>query len=210
MVHNTFPLPDRQPDFAPADNGILRLYWFSQTIGASRGLEESIRALSAAGVTATLTVRGRPKNGYIAALNTLAATCGARVTIRHEPPAAPDDMIDLARGYDVGLAIEQPVCVNRELCIPNKTFTYILAGLAVVISDTEGQHSLGVDLGPAAALVAPTDVEALAKAFTGWATDPSKLMCARQAAWRAATRRWHWEHALERGRLQDLVREAVA
>jgi glycosyltransferase involved in cell wall biosynthesis len=210
VVHNTFPLPDRPPDFSPAAGNDLRLYWFSQTIAGSRGLEQSIRAIGAAGISATLTVRGRPRNGYLASLSALAAACGARVGIRHEPPASPDAMIDLARGYDVGLSLEQPVCANRELCLPNKIFTYILAGLAVVISDTPGQHELGVDLGAAAALVAPDDVSGVAAAFARWARDPALLMSARQAAWRAAMRRWHWEHALERGRLQELVRKAVA
>jgi hypothetical protein len=210
VIHNTFPLPQRPPDFAPAESSMLRLYWFSQTIAAGRGLEETIRAIGAAAVAVTLTVRGRPQNGYLASLSTLATECGARVTIRHEPPASPDAMVDLARGYDVGLSIELPVCVNRTLCLPNKTFTYILAGLAVVVSDTPGQHALGVDLGAAAALVAPTDVDAFAAVLARWARDPSQLMGARQAAWQAATRRWHWEHALERGRLQELVREAIA
>jgi hypothetical protein len=154
---------------------VLRLYWFSQTIAAGRGLEETIKAIAAAGITATLTLRGRPQDGYLATLDALAAGCGARVTIRHEPPAAPDAMVDLARGHDVGLAIEQPLSRNRQLCLPNKTFTYILAGLAVAISDLPGQHALGVDLAPGGALVPPTDVAALAAVLAGWAEDPAAL-----------------------------------
>jgi len=210
VIHNTFPLPRRPPDFGRGDAGVLRLYWFSQTIAAGRGLEETIKAIAAAGITATLTLRGRPHDGYLATLDALAAGCGARVTIRHEPPAAPDAMVDLARGHDVGLAIEQPLSRNRQLCLPNKTFTYILAGLAVAISDLPGQHALGVDLAPGGALVPPTDVAALAAVLAGWAEDPAALARARQAAWQAANRRWHWEHAHDRGRLQDVVRRAVA
>jgi glycosyltransferase involved in cell wall biosynthesis len=210
VIHNTFPLPRRAPDFGRSDSGVLRLYWFGQTIAAGRGLEETIKAIAAARIAATLTLRGRPNDGYLATLDALAAGCGARVTIRREPPASPDAMVDLARGHDVGLAIEQPLSRNRQLCLPNKTFTYILAGLAVAISDMPGQHALGVDLAPGGALVPPTDVEALAAVLTGWAEDPAALARARQAAWHAATRRWHWEHALDRGRLQDVVRQAVA
>jgi glycosyltransferase involved in cell wall biosynthesis len=210
VIHNTFPLPHRVPDFGRNDSGELRLYWFSQTIAAGRGLEETIQAIAAARISATLTLRGRPKDGYLPTLDRLAAECRARVIIRHEPPGFPDSMIDLARGYDVGLAIEQPLSRNRQLCLPNKTFTYILAGLAVAISDTPGQRALGIDLAPGGALVPPTDVAALAAVLAGWAHDPAALACARQAAWHAANRRWHWEHALERGRLQDVVRQAVA
>jgi hypothetical protein len=210
VIHNTFPLPQRLPDFSTPEAGVLRLYWFSQTIAATRGLEEAIRAIAAAGITAALTIRGRPQAGYLTSLAELATATGARVTIRHEAPASPDSMIDLARGHHVGLAIEQPVSPNRDLCLSNKTFTYILAGLAVVMSDLPAQRALAADLGPAAALVPPADVQAIAAVFARWARDPALLVSARQAAWRAAMRRWHWEHALERGRLQELVRQAVA
>jgi hypothetical protein len=40
--------------------------------------------------------------------------------------------------------------------------------------------------------------------------DPARLECAKRAAWDAARRRWHWEHPLERGRLQELVRRALS
>ena len=45
MIHNTFPLPARTPNPARLDPRRLRLYWFSQTIGPGRGLEDAIRAL---------------------------------------------------------------------------------------------------------------------------------------------------------------------
>ena len=47
-IHNTFPLPSATPDFRRADSSRLRVYWFSQTIGPGRGLEECIEALGVA------------------------------------------------------------------------------------------------------------------------------------------------------------------
>ena len=74
VVHNTFPLPAQPPDFtARVDPGTLRLYWFSQTIGPGRGLEDAVAALVRSGVRAELTLRGRPHSGYIDALRRLAA-----------------------------------------------------------------------------------------------------------------------------------------
>ena len=116
----------------------------------------------------------------------------------------------VARGYDVGLALELMDVRNRQLCLTNKAFTYILAGLAVAISDTPGQHALGVDLGDGAALVKPGDPDALAAALARWAADPDALDAAKRAAWDAARRRWHWEHEEERGRLCRLVEQALA
>jgi glycosyltransferase involved in cell wall biosynthesis len=210
VINNTFPLPLRAPDVSRLDAARLRVYWFSQTIGPGRGLEDAIGALGRSGISAHVALRGRPQSGYFEALTALAAVVAPRIELVHLPPAAPDAMVDCARGYDVGLALEQMSPRNRQLCLPNKAFTYILAGLAVAITDTPGQHALGVDLGRGAALVAPGDIDGLAAALTRWAGNPAELDCAKRTAWTAATRRWHWEHELERGRLLGVVREALA
>jgi glycosyltransferase involved in cell wall biosynthesis len=210
VIHNTFPLPEHAPDPARVDVDRLRIYWFSQTIGPGRGLEDAIRALGRANVAAHLALRGRLHPGYLEALTSLAATHAPRVELVQLPPGPPDAMVDLARGYDIGLSLEQMTPVSRQLCVTNKTFTYILAGAAVVMTDTPGQHALARDLGRAAALVPAGDVDALAGALARWARDPAELDCAKRTAWAAATRRWHWEHELERGRLLALVREALA
>jgi len=209
VVHNAFPLPARPPDFTRANQEVLRAYWFSQTIGPGRGLDEAVAAFGRAGVRAELTLRGRPHNGYLDALKSLAAAQSPHLTLIHQPPAPPDAMIDLARGHDVGLVLEHVSPRSRVLSIPNKIFTYMLAGLAIAGFDTPGQHDLGVVLGRGATLVPPADVDALAAAFVRWHQDPAALDCARRTAWAAASRRWHWEHEHERGTLYRLVEEAL-
>ena len=210
VIHNTFPLPMRPPDVSRVDPDRLRVYWFSQTIGPGRGLEDAIVALGRSGATAHLALRGLPQSGYLEALTALAAAQAPRVEVVHLAPAPPDAMIECARGYDVGLALEQMTPRNRQLCLTNKAFTYVLAGMAIAITDTPGQHALGIDLGHAAALVPAGDVDALAGAFARWADHPSALDCAKRTAWQAAARRWHWEHEAERGALLSLVRQALA
>jgi glycosyltransferase involved in cell wall biosynthesis len=210
VIHNTFPLPPQAPDIARVDRERLRVYWFSQTIGPGRGLEDAILALGRAGVAAHLALRGRPLPGYVDHLSRLAVAHAPRLELVHLAPAPPDAMVDLARGYDIGLALEQLAPRNRQLCLTNKAFTYILAGMAVVLTDTPGQHALGVDLGPAAARVAVGDVDALAAAFAHWAANPAALDCAKRTAWARAAARWHWEHPDERGTLLRLVRGALS
>src|SRR6185295_10980542 len=113
-------------------------------------------------------------------LRALQAAHAPRLAVVHQAPASPDAMIDAARGYDVGLALELMAVPNRQLCLTNKAFTYILAGVAVAMTDTPGQHPLGVDLGHGAALVAPGDPDALAAALARWASDAPGLDCARR------------------------------
>jgi glycosyltransferase involved in cell wall biosynthesis len=208
VVSNTFPLPSTPPDFV-RQPGPLRLYWFSQTIGPGRGLEDAIAAAGRAGVEAELHLRGRSCDGYLAALDELRAASAPRLAIVHHPPAPPDAMVDLARPYDVGLALEQMSVLNHQLALSNKALTYILAGIAVALTDTPGQRVLGVELGPDRGLVPPGDIDALAALFARWAADPDALVAAKRAAWNAAVRRWHWEHDEDRGALCALVKEIV-
>ena len=210
VIHNTFDLPGHTPDFSRRRTDLLRLYWFSQTIGAGRGLEDAVSAMGIAGVPGELTLRGRPAPNYLEGLERLASARAPRLRIIHEPPASPDAMVDLSRGYDVGLALEQVHVKNHQIAQSNKLFTYLLAGNAIAMTDTPGQHAVGVDVGAAAGLVPPGDVAALASVFSRWAKEPETLDAARRAAWEAARRRWHWQHDDERGLLYRLVSEVAA
>jgi glycosyltransferase involved in cell wall biosynthesis len=195
-IHNTFPLPEHAPDPEPPGNGALRLYWFGQTIGTDRGLADVVRAVELAGIRAELHLRG-------------AGAFDCPFPFHIHPPAPPDRMVDLCRPYDIGLSPEDGCNLNRRLCLGNKVLTYILGGLAVVLTNTAGQRPLADDLGEGALCYQPGDVPTLAAGLKRWAHDRSALRRARQAAWNAARTRWHWEHRRERGALLAAV-ERVA
>jgi hypothetical protein len=118
-------------------------------------------------------------------------------------------MISLASGFDIGLSLEQPVSLNRPLCLTNKALVYLLAGLALVMTDTPGQRPLREELGDQALVVSPGDVPALAAGLRRFANDRRYLLNCRRASWKAAATRWHWENAEERGKLLRLLEEAA-
>ncbi|HZQ91809.1 MAG TPA: glycosyltransferase [Terriglobales bacterium] len=207
VLNNTFPLPTRAPDFS-SNGDRLRLYWFSQTLGAGRGLEDAVLAIGQAGIRCELHVRGVPRRGYMEQFREFVAEKAPNATLRHDLPA-PDDPIDLARGHDVGLAVEDGHVFNRSICRTNKSFTYMLAGLAVVFTRTEGQADLADSLGEGAVSYTPGDIAALAAHLKRWAGDPAALRRAKEASWAAAQRRWRWDHPLERGALLDLVAKTL-
>jgi hypothetical protein len=209
VVHNTFPLPESPPDLRPVPGAGLRLYWFGQTIGPRRGLEDAVRSMGLAGIPGELHLRGRALPGYLADLTALAAAVAPAVKLVHHEPAPPDEMVARCRDHDVGLSLEQGHVTSRALCLPNKPLTYVLAGLALAVTDTEGQRPLIEDLGPAAIAVRPGDVERLARGLERWAVDKEGLGRARAAAWAAARRRWHWHHPAERGALLGAVERTL-
>lgn len=203
-IHNTFSIRF-QSSGGPDVSQSIRLYWFSQTIGAGRGLDDVVRAVGRAGVRAELHVRGRPVPEYLTELRRLQHDVAPSLTLVHHEPAFPDDMVEVAHGYDLGLSCEPPTTSNHRFCLSNKTFTYLAAGMPAVLSRTPAQERLAADLGDAAFVYDPGDVATLADHFRRWIGDPAVRRSAREAARSAALRRWHWEHADDRGALLGAV-----
>jgi hypothetical protein len=211
-INNVFPLPASAPDGSDgvARHGRFAVYWFSQTIGPQRGLEDVIRALGLTARDATLTLRGCSAPGYVESLRQMAAITAPRVEIRVTPPVSPTRMVDECRGFDLGVSAEQGHVRNRLLNLPNKATTYPLAGLPVALTDTPGQRPLAADLGEGALVFAPGDHETLAGKLLPLMADEDRLARARDASWRAAKTRWHWEHELEREKLLSVVKSVLA
>lgn len=208
-IHNTFSL-GRQVPVAREAGQPLRLYWFSQTLGPDRGLEVVIEAAGRAGVEAELHLRARAIPAYLHTLRHLQRDVAPSLTLVHHEPAAPDDMVALAHAFDAGLSCEDPTSLNHQICLGNKIFTYLAAGVPVVMSATPAQARLARDLDRAALSYAPGDVDALAGHIQRLAKDGDLRRCSRLAARAAAERRWHWEHADDRGALLDAVDTVVA
>jgi glycosyltransferase involved in cell wall biosynthesis len=145
---------------------------------------------------------------YVADLRRLASETSAQLAVHIHRPAPPDEMVELSLPYDAGLSPEQGQTLNNRLCLGNKPLTYVLAGLAVVITDSAGQRSFADDLGDGALCYQAGDVASLASGLRRWAEDRGLLRRARQAAWQAAKRRWNWEHPSEKGALLEAVKGA--
>lgn len=117
----------------------LKLFWFSQHIGYSRGLEVFIQALDyLPGKSISLTIMGNVLSE--AYKQKLVALSKDPQKIIYRNPTAPEDIFSIAAGYDIGLAGEIPNCYNKEICLSNKIFTYLLAGNCLLVSDMQGQQ----------------------------------------------------------------------
>ena len=136
---NCFPL-NQQPAFREKNAGdsTLQLFWFSQTIGTNRGLEILISALKVLNdATIHLTLAGRCNeemqqyihNNAVSIIN----------NIHFVGIIQPEDLPAFASQFDVGMAIELAVPENRDICLTNKIFTYLLAGNAIILSTTQMQ-----------------------------------------------------------------------
>ncbi|GAC1309865.1 MAG: hypothetical protein NVSMB24_26080 [Mucilaginibacter sp.] len=123
-------------------NGPLKLFWFSQTIGPNRGLELVVEAISLTGINIELHLLGEVERTYKQNLFSLIKpieNINSRILF-HEPIKG-DEIFQFASQFDIGLAAETTVCLNREISLTNKLFTYIQSGLAIAASDTVAQSA---------------------------------------------------------------------
>jgi hypothetical protein len=195
-ILNVFPLAHRPLAFRPSDrSGPLKLYWFSQTIGCGRGLEDVIQAMGLIGARdIQLYLQGQWSPGYEESL--LACMKQNRVDRRqviHLPPEYPDAIVRRASTCDVGLALDHSDSRNRDLTLSNKIFTYILAGNAVAATATSGQKPVVERITPAAAAYTPRDAAGLAGILEEWYRNTAELDAARRTAWDWGTREYNWD-----------------
>jgi glycosyltransferase involved in cell wall biosynthesis len=210
-ILNVFPL-SQAPAFAPAArprncNGRLSVYWFSQTVGPGRGLELFIKAMGKMRGMVALSIRGSDFLGYSRHLKTLAAEVGMADALFFLPSAPPDEMARLAAQHDVGLASELNTPPNYAICLTNKIFTYLLAGIPALMSDTPAQRELAPDLGNAARVVDLTSPESVAAELGRWASDAEALAADKQAAWILGQTRFNWD--VEKERLLQAIRKTI-
>lgn len=206
VVHNVFPWEARATiDGQRKDRrgAPVSLYWYSQTLGLDRGIQDAVRAAGLLRGDIELHLRGTASRDVRTALEQLARGAGVADRIYFHDQVHPSELLSRSAEHDIGFALEQPVSRNRLETVTNKIFFYLTAGLAVAATQTPGQARIVGALGEAALAYPPGDHVALARGLQRWLDDPSALQRAKAAALEAARTRWCWE--IERERLLGAV-----
>ena len=193
---NCFPL-SQQPAFREkAENDhSLKLFWFSQTIGTDRGLEILIDALVELNDPSIhLTLAGNCNNDFKSYLDKYAKDIRHQVHLTGTVP--PVELLSLAASFDVGLALELTDPENRNICLTNKIFTYLLAGNAIILSATSMQSAFNerYKFGESFPV---NDVEGLVQAIKFY-QNREKLDQQRSYNYSLAKRELNWENESEK------------
>jgi len=192
VLLNVFPLAEA-PARRPLPPARPSLYWFSQTIGPGRGLEPLVAVLARLTAPVDLHLRGLPSPGFPDALTRQSRAAGFRGELVFHPLANPSEMVPLAAAHTLGLSLEQPVPRNRDLCLTNKIFTYLLAGTPVLLTPTRAQRRLAEDLGEAALCLDFSDPATAALELDVWLATPARQATASTHAAELGRTRYNWE-----------------
>lgn len=134
VINNVFPgkefkIPEKR---GSADK--LRVVWFSQNIDHSRGLEEIIPVIDKLKNNYELTLIGSINEDFYKTY------IKGRSYIRIIKSLGQRELHHKLSEFDIGLALETTSAdENRNICLTNKIWAYLQAGLFIIASDTQAQ-----------------------------------------------------------------------
>jgi glycosyltransferase involved in cell wall biosynthesis len=210
VVYNTFPWSDRNclddQDKDRVSKNRPSLYWFSQTIGPGRGLEDLMNALPMVMRELEIHIRGNPSPGYKEWLEAVIPKNWKGRVFFHDL-VHNDEILSRIAEHDIGFAGEQPESRSRNVTISNKIFHYMLGGLAIVASDTAGQREIAAETDDAIRLYRAGDPQSLAHELNRLLASPETLKVAQAASLAAAQARYNWE--VDEVKLQNILTEVL-
>ena len=173
------------------NNGELKLFWFSQIIGPDRGLEIIIKATNLLDFDFSLNLLGNIRDK--AYVQSLLEKSIHREKINLLDPVSPDQVFKVASAFDIGIAAEIPYYENRNICLTNKIFTYLLAGNCILASDTDAQKDFMDTYRDIGLLYKYNDAEELANQIKRLYHDKTFLKICKVNALALAENRMNWE-----------------
>ncbi len=196
VVYNAFPWSDRiaiDGRFKDRlDIALPSIHWVSQTIGQDRGLDDLLSALPLLKHKAEIHLRGRVTNGLRAWFyGQIPEGWRQRVVIHDVVSNA--ELLSRISEHDIGLATEIPVIRNKDLTVSNKMLHYLLAGLAVVATETAGQREVAAQAPGGILLYQSGNASALAALLNRLLASKNMLAVAKRCSLDAAERIFCWE-----------------
>jgi len=120
--------------FHPTSPDRIRVLYHG-IVTPGRGLEAAIDSVAAWRREFDLTIRGPGDGEYLAALQRRIAERGLVDRIILAPPVPTTALVREAAAYDIGLFALPGSSRHNEFALPNKFFEYIMAGLALCLTD---------------------------------------------------------------------------
>jgi len=196
VLLNVFPKVPGGKQLNLNQPGPVKLFWFSQTIGTNRGVEDVVKALQLVECGHfELHLLGDYQSQIISFIDEL-NVCKAKIYFHK--PIMPDAIIEFASQFDIGLALEDHAPYNRNICLTNKIFTYLQAGLSIIASDTTAQKELMSRYPETGNIYKKNDVQTLARGIEYYFHNRDALYNAKKAAFEIARNDLNWEKESEK------------
>lgn len=192
LVIRNLPKYSETPWRARSSRAPIRMLYHG-VVAPGRGLEAAIASAAHWRTGIELSIRGPAEPGYLATLRDLVLASGVSDRIAFLPPVPMTELVAAARAFDVGFFALAGDTEQNRYVLPNKLFEYVMAGLALCVSDLPEMARVlrAFDLG---VLIADLEPRSIAAAVNG--LDDESLERYRRNALTAA-RELCWEREAE-------------
>jgi glycosyltransferase involved in cell wall biosynthesis len=194
-VNNCFSLQDQQPLASANVECGLKFVWFSQTIGPDRGLIEFLEAVTSSPTETTMeiTLIGTIESAFEDELRTTILSEKHRISLRILEPMTEVQIMEQLQKAHVGLALEQNTPQNRDICLTNKVFSYLLNGCQILYSNTTAQSNFYAEYPQTGRLVDLADHQSISDAVRYFSEQLPHMDALRQINWQLARDRFNFE-----------------
>jgi glycosyltransferase involved in cell wall biosynthesis len=209
-ILNAFPVFQGKQSTSFDENRSLKLFWFSQSIGLNRGLEDIFKALKILeNFNIQLHLLGdlpaQVSDDFEILIKDLSFSRTPKI-VYHKPIIA-NRLIEFASDYDIGLALEPGFSKNNDIALSNKIFTYLNAGLAIVATETSAQKMFA-DQNPDFCLSYPVgDEKKMSILLRSLIEDPNKLNILKFEAHKKSELEYNWK--IESAKFLSLIEKIV-
>jgi glycosyltransferase involved in cell wall biosynthesis len=187
----------------------IRIALYQGNLQADRGLDQLIYAATFLERDIVIVMMGKDKVGTQAQLEALIAREGVADRVKIIPPVPYEELLEWTASADTGLIVySSDYSPNNKMCLPNKLFEYLMAGLPVLASSLDAVADIleTYDVGRIVPSLTPKDIGA---AINSMLADPATLTRMYRNALEAAQRDFCWETERQQliGLYHDILRK---
>lgn len=189
-INNVFEINNNKQTFE--SNFTLNCVWFSQVVGLDRGLQDIIKGINEVKV-------GKIKLDIIGNINPRIREVLSSLIqnplhkLNFIPTVSTNELDKRLVNYDVGIASEVFPNYNRNICLTNKIFQYMSAGLAILASNTTAQVKLMKSIPDIGHTYAVSNVEEITNILNNWIINPNLLIKYKATSKAVCLTKYRWE-----------------
>ncbi|GER86353.1 glycosyl transferase [Dictyobacter vulcani] len=185
----------------------VRIALYQGNLQSDRGLDLLVHTAKFLEQNIVIVMMGESFEPTRSQLYTLIAKEKVAEQIRIIPPVPYEELLDWTASADIGLTILPPdYSVSIRMCLPNKFFEYLMAGLPVLSSPLDAISDIIRTYG-VGQIVSPLTPAAIGAAINTFIHDHNALAVMRDNALNAAHNEFYWEK--EKQQLIRLYRKVL-
>ena len=195
VINNVFSKKYQQSHASQTVSLPIGLFWFSQTIGKGRGIEDILQAMAGfENGSFKLTLLGQHDKKIKAYFEDyLSQYGGNKADLIFKDPVSLNKIFQISAEHDVGLALEITAKTNNQLCLANKIFTYLLAGNAIIFSNTNAHQLFWKQHKEIGYLYTSGNISELKQILADIMENPMQLIASKKSSLDLAMIKYNWE-----------------